>query len=232
MKSIIELKWISLVAYVIIEQLFLATFRRLDSGTAVFWSLIASSSQLFLQIYQAPFLAQAQDMGLLLPVVVDAAVNVGVLVLAVNLSKPAHPNMPRFEISALILISSSTALILGRQSTDYPLKAAFLTGTWEQLRLLTSFLFLRISAGAPLQAIVLAVSEHWDVRIGILRSGYNLDLDEPGSSVKGVEETNPPKKFAANVNLSLILGGAGVVVLAGVIGGGLAVVLKAMEAFA
>lgn len=231
MKSIVDLKWISLVAYVIIEQLFLASFRRFDFGNAVFWSLIASNIQLWLQFYYAPSLVLAQDMGLLLPVVVDAAVNVGVLVLAIGLSGPAHPkSKPFFEISALVMIAVSKVLILGRHSADYPLKAVLSNGTWEQLRLLTSFLFLRVSAGAPLQAIVLLISEHWELRIGVMRSGCNLDFDEPSSSLKG--EIKPQKKFAANVNLALILGGAGVVILAGVIGGGFFLVLKAMEAFA
>jgi hypothetical protein len=231
MKSIVDLKWISLVAYVMIEQLFLATFRRFDFGNVVFWSLIASNAQLWLQFYYAPSLVLAQDMGLLLPVVVDAAVNVGVLVLAINLSSPALPkSKPFFEISALVMIAVSKVLILGRHSVDYPLKAVLSNGTWEQLRLLTSFLFLRISAGAPLQAIVLLISEHWELRIGVTRSGCNLDLDEPSSGLKG--EIKPQKNFAANVNLALILGGAGVVILAGVIGGGLFLVLKAIKAFA
>jgi len=231
LQSIIELKWPSLVAYVLIEQLFLATFRRLGFGAAVFWSLAASATRLWLHTYQAPFLAQAQEMDLLLPVVVDAAVNVGVLVLAINLSDPSHPNATPFsEIAALLLIAASNVLILGTDSPDYPLKAALWTGTWEQLRLLTSFLFLRLSAGAPLQAIVLAVSEQWDIRIGILKSGCSLDLDEPGSDLKG--ERKPRENFAANVNLALIIGSFGVIVTAGIIGGGLLLVLKAMEAFA
>lgn len=66
-----------------------------------------------------------------------------------------------------------------------------------------SFLSLRLAAGGLLQAIVLAVSEQWDLRIGILRSQCNLDLDEPGSDLKG--EDKPGKKFVVNVNVAMIL---------------------------
>jgi hypothetical protein len=231
MKSIVELKWISLVAYVIIEQLFLATFRRFDFGYAVFWPLIASTTQLFLQMYQVPFLARAEELGLLLPVVVDAAINVGILVLAINLSNPSHPNLISFfEIASLVLIAASNTLILWKPSTNYPLKAVLTTGTWEQVRLLTSFLFLRISAGSPLQAILLAVSKDWELRIGVQRSGFNLDMDEPSSDLKGGTKTQ--KKFAVNLNLCLIIGGAVVVLAAGLIGGLYLVAVKASEAFA
>lgn len=68
-----------------------------------------------------------------------------------------------------------------------------------------SFLSLRLAAGGLLQAIVLTASEQWDLRIGILRSRCNLDLDEPGSDLKG--EDKPGKKFAVNVNIAMILAG-------------------------
>jgi hypothetical protein len=68
-----------------------------------------------------------------------------------------------------------------------------------------SFLSLRLAAGGLLQAIVLTVSEQWDLRIGILHSRCNLDLDEPGSDLKG--EDKPGKKFAVNVNIAIILAG-------------------------
>jgi hypothetical protein len=231
MRSIVELKWISLIAYVLIEQLFLATFRRLDFGTAVFWSLMASTTQLWLQMYQAPFLARAEDLGLLLPIVVDAALNVGILILAINLSNPAHPqSIPFFEIASLVLIAATNTLILWKPESNYPLKAVFSTGTWEQVRLLTSFIFLRISAGAPLQAIIFAASKEWELRIGVQRSGCNLDLDEPSSTLK--EDVKPQKKFQVNVNLALIIGGTTVVLAAIIIGGVFLVGVKAVQAFA
>ena len=94
---------------------------------------------------------------------------------------------------------------------------------------MTSFLSLRIAAGGLLQAIVLTISEQWDLRIGILRSRCNLDLDEP--SVKGEGDARPKPKFAANVNVSLILGGAAVVLASSVVGGLAVGVRKAREAF-
>jgi hypothetical protein len=63
---------------------------------------------------------------------------------------------------------------------------------------------LRIAAGGLIQAIVLNISEQWDLRVGILRSRCNLDLDEPSS--EDVKENAKPKlKFKLNVSVALII---------------------------
>ena len=110
-----------------------------------------------------------------------------------------------FEFASLLVVFGS--YVLPTQPAEYPFKAVVSSGTWEQVRLLTSFLSLRITAGGLLQAIVLNVSQHWDLRIGILRSRCNLDLDEPSSEdVKG--NAKPKPKFELNVSVALILAAA------------------------
>jgi hypothetical protein len=130
--------------------------------------------------------------------VIDAATNVAVLVLAINLSNPARPNLPIFEYASLQVIFGSYALLKWVPPVEYPFKVVFVSGTWEQVRLLTSVLSLRIATGGLLQAIVLTFSEQSELRIGILRSNCNLDLDEPSSDSKS--DVKPKKKFAVNIN--------------------------------
>jgi hypothetical protein len=67
MKSVIDLNWPNLVAYVLIEQLFLATFRRLDFRIAGYISMVTALAQLQLRKNQTALL-KAEEMGLLLPV--------------------------------------------------------------------------------------------------------------------------------------------------------------------
>jgi hypothetical protein len=55
------------VAYVLIEQLFLATFRRLDFRIAGYISMVTALAQLQLRKNQTALL-KAEKMGLLLPV--------------------------------------------------------------------------------------------------------------------------------------------------------------------
>jgi hypothetical protein len=69
MKSVIALNWINLVAYVLIEQLFLATFRRLDFRVAGYISMGAALAQLQISKNQTALL-KADEMGLLFPVCV------------------------------------------------------------------------------------------------------------------------------------------------------------------
>jgi hypothetical protein len=162
--------------------------------------------------------------------VIDAATNVAVLVLAINLSNPARPNLPIFEYASLQVIFGSYALLKWVPPVEYPIKVVFVSGTWEQVRLLTSILFLRIATGGLLQAIVLTFSEQSELRIGIIRSKCNLDLDEPSSDSKG--DVKPKKKFAVHINVALILGGAATILAAGLAGGLFVALVKARDAFA
>jgi hypothetical protein len=67
MRSIVDLNWLNLVAYVLIEQLFLASFRRLDYRIVGYIPMVVALTQLGLRRDPFSFL-QAQEMGLLLPV--------------------------------------------------------------------------------------------------------------------------------------------------------------------
>jgi hypothetical protein len=67
MKSIVDLNWLNLVAYVAIEQLFLASFRRLDFRIVGCIPMVVALTELGLRRDPFTFL-QAQEMGLLLPV--------------------------------------------------------------------------------------------------------------------------------------------------------------------
>ena len=163
-------------------------------------------------------------------IVIDAATNVAVLVLAINLSNPARPNLPIFEYASLQVIFGSYALLKWVPPVEYPFKVVFVSGTWEQVRLLTSVLFLRIATGGLLQAIVLTFSEQSELRIGIIRSKSNLDLDEPSSDSKG--DVKPRKKFAVHINVALIFGGAATILAAGLAGGVFVALVKARDAFA
>jgi hypothetical protein len=86
------------------------------------------------------------------------------------------------------------------------------------------------AAGGPLQAIVLTFSEQSELRIGILRSNCNLDLDEPSSDSKG--DVKPKTKFAVHVNVALILGGAATILAAGLAGGVFVALVKTRDALA
>ncbi|KAE9362682.1 hypothetical protein N431DRAFT_499329 [Stipitochalara longipes BDJ] len=229
MRNIVELNWINLAAYVMIEQLFLATFRRLDFRFLGYIPMVTAVAQLLMQRNQTAYL-RADQTGLLLPTVVDAATNVAVLVLVINLSNPARPNLPLFEFLSLWAAFCRYAGEARMPPSEYPIKAVLFSGTWEQARLLSSFLFLRIAAGALLQAIVITVSQQSELRIGIPRSNCNLDLDEPSFDTKG--ETKPKPKFAANVNVALILVGAAVTLVTAAIGGVFVVLVKTRDAFA
>jgi len=65
--SIDKLNWLNLVAYVIIEQLFLASFRRLDYHFVGYIPAVAILTQIWLRKDEFAFF-QAQDMGLMFPV--------------------------------------------------------------------------------------------------------------------------------------------------------------------
>jgi len=151
-------------------------------------------------------------------------------VLAIHLSNPARSNLPVLEYGSLFVVSCGYAWLKLIPFADYPIKAVFSTGTWEQIRLLSSFLFLRIAAGGLLQAIVLTVSKDSELRIGILRSNCDLDLDEPNFDAK--DEAKPKPRFSVNVNISLILAGAALIVAIGVLGGVFVVSAKTRDAFA
>jgi hypothetical protein len=66
MKSIRELDWINLVAYVLIEQLFLASFLRLDPDVVGYVPVAVAAAKTWMRWTQD--LPQAQGAGLLLPV--------------------------------------------------------------------------------------------------------------------------------------------------------------------
>lgn len=253
MERIVDSSWPNLVAYVVIEQLFLTTFRRLDYRIAGLGPIFAAAIHLWLRKQTA--WVKATEMGLLLPVlsqssdspetmnlcstvgantdqvVLDAASNVAILVMAINFSNPALPGgeVP-FEAASLLLVHTPYLLLDWASPAEYPSKAVLFSGTWEQVRLLISFLFLRIAAGGLLQAIVLTVSEQSELRIGIIRSNHSLDLDEPSLDEKGEAKTEP--KFALNVNVSLILASGASLLAAGLIGGVFVALVKTRDAFA
>jgi hypothetical protein len=242
MRNVFQLNWINLVAYVVIEQLFLATFRRLDYRLVGYIPLIASAAEVWMQRNQAALITAEQkevtsfgvkrvmidflNLETVVQTVVDAAINVAVLVLAINISNPARPNLPLFEFGSLSVIFGGYALLEYGHSAEYPIKAFLFTGSWEQARLLSSFLFLRIAAGALLQAIVFQVSKQSELRIEILRSNCDLDLEKLSLEAK------PKPKFAANVNVALILFGAAVTVATGVVGVIFVALVKTRDAFA
>jgi hypothetical protein len=61
------LNWLNLVAYVIIEQLFLPSIRRLDYHFVGYIPAVAILTQIWLRKDEFAFF-QAQDMGLMFPV--------------------------------------------------------------------------------------------------------------------------------------------------------------------
>jgi len=67
MRYVVELNWINLVAYFVIEQLFLATFRRLDLRLAGYISMAVVLAHIWIQRDQKALLI-AEQKGLLLPV--------------------------------------------------------------------------------------------------------------------------------------------------------------------
>ena len=77
-----------------------------------------------------------------------------------------------------------------------------------------------------MQAIVFQVSKQSELRIGILRSNCDLDLEKLSFEAK------PKPKFAANVNVALILFGAAVTVATGVVGVIFVALVKTRDAFA
>jgi hypothetical protein len=163
-------------------------------------------------------------------VVVDAAANVQVIVLGINLSNPTRPGPPLLKFAPLMLPFLFYLHATRKTPAEDPLRAVFISGTWEQVRLFTSFLFLRIAAGSFLQAIVLNVSEEGDWRIGVLRSSGSLDLDGPNPDVKG--GLKPKSKFQLNVSIALIAGGAVMILAAGIVVGVFVGLVKARDAFA
>lgn len=68
--SIDKLDWLNLVAYVLIEQLFLASFRRLDYHFVGYIPAVAILTQIWLRKDEFAFF-QAQDMELMFPVRID-----------------------------------------------------------------------------------------------------------------------------------------------------------------
>lgn len=160
----------------------------------------------------------------------DAAINVAVLVLAINLPNPARPNFALVQLVSFAAVFGTYVLPVLAPSAEYPLRAVLISGTWEQVRLLTSFLFLRIAAGGLLQSIVLNVSQRGDWRIGILPSNCNLTLDD--SSATPTSGPKPKNKFELNVSLGLILAGAATVLATGLVGGVFVALVKARDAFA
>jgi hypothetical protein len=152
------------------------------------------------------------------------------LVLAINLSSPTRPSVPIFEYASLQILFGTYVLLKWAPPAEYPFKAVLLSGTWEQVRLLISFLSLRIAAGALLQAIVLNISEQSELRIGILRSNCNLDLDDPSFDSKGNAKLRP--RFAVNINISLILGLAATVLAISLVGAVFAALVKVRDALA
>ena len=65
---------------------------------------------------------------------IDAASNVAVLVLAINLSNPARPNLPPFELTSLQVVFMSYALLDWTPPAEYPVEAILFSGTWEQVQ--------------------------------------------------------------------------------------------------
>jgi len=223
-KYIVKCDWISLIVYIVIEQLLVLGYRRLASlGIRNFTActICFTILQIWLQDSQGSPLAAALEKGLLLSVLLDAATNVGVLDIACSISHPFYPwSFPWIESSALVVIMGMQYFLGSMNSSTGPIIALLSSSaTGEQIRLLTSFLALRLVAGAPIQSIVVGITDEWNLRVGVekTKAGCSFEMGTTNpESEKGGNSAQKPLKFIANLTLSLIMATAfGIVTVLG-----------------
>lgn len=225
--SIQTCNWINLLTYVATEQLFVLTFRRLSARTTCLIGLASSSIYLYLSTYQAAVLALAQEKHLLLPIVVDAATNAGALIAASKISDRTlyQEKFATNEIAALTNIGVFTATRVAYSSTATPFNMLLSTGTWEQARLLCSYLVFRFTAGAPLQSLMVGVTSQNELRLKVASAGDWIEAEEeyPTENLypdeKGIERalSKRPLKAAANLNILFIMSAACIILPLGLI---------------
>jgi hypothetical protein len=163
-----------------------------------------------LQGSQASFTVAALEKALRLSVLLDAATNVGVLDIACCMTDPSGPwTYPWIESLALFEIMGAHYYLGSLYSLKGPLSAILSSSaTGEQMRLLASFLALRLVAGAPIQSIVVGISNEWELRVGIekTRAGSSFEMGTTNPErLKGGQSTQRPMKFITNLTLSLII---------------------------
>lgn len=220
--SIQTCNWINLLTYVATEQLFVLTFRRLGARTTCFIGLASSSAYLYLSYHQAPVLALAGEKHLLLPIVLDAATNAATLIVASNIYREQSALN---ELSTLVHIGIFTTTRVVCYGASTPVNMLFSTGTWEQTRLLCSYLVFRFTAGAPLQSLMIGVTHQNELVLKVAGAGEWIEAGEEGlgdesyPAEKGVESVvaKRPLKAAANLNLLFILSAASIALPLGLI---------------
>jgi hypothetical protein len=182
---------------------------RLNIGNFTAQTMAFTMIHIWLQDSKKYFFVAALEKGLLISVLLHPATNVGVLDIACSISHPSYPSFPLIESVAFLVTMGMQYYIGSMNSSTGPLIAVLSSSaTGEQMRLLASFLALRVVAGAPFRSIVVGISEEWELRVAVEKTkvGSSFEMGTTNlESEKGRQSTEKPMKFITNLTLSLFI---------------------------
>lgn len=119
-------------------------------------------------------------------VVLDAARNAGMAVLASNISRTIHSRQDLYlKISGLGVIALVNALSVFVAPKETPLVATFASLSRGQFQLLYGFLCLRMLFSTPFQSMTVAITRQGDLRMIFQRMAGGFDMDRLIPETKG-----------------------------------------------